>query len=183
MASCSEDNAGSEILLLALEALQTTAGVIAAEQVPPLLHGFQRNLNAHHMHKCTDSGMCLSEAQAVRSSPEPTAAASSRPQLARKLIWFHHIKSTAKRKDIVSWAHELSVRGFSKPGFPGIIICEGMEDDVQVSDLLSVGCVLAAAWRGCVLCCNPQETCGAGVLRPHQGAAVAGHERAGGGDR
>ena len=32
---------------------------------------------------------------------------------------------------IVAWAAELSLGGFSKPGFPGIIICEGQAEDVE----------------------------------------------------
>ena len=32
---------------------------------------------------------------------------------------------------IVAWAAELALGGYSKPGFPGIIICEGLEEDVQ----------------------------------------------------
>lgn len=46
--------------------------------------------------------------------------------LGRKLIWFHHILSTAKRKAIVSWSAKLEIGGFSKPGYPGVLIIEGM---------------------------------------------------------
>jgi hypothetical protein len=34
-------------------------------------------------------------------------------------VWFHHIKSTTKRKHIVAWARELGIAGASKPGMPG----------------------------------------------------------------
>mmetsp|Transcript_5662 Transcript_5662/g.15859 ORF Transcript_5662/g.15859 Transcript_5662/m.15859 type:complete len:85 (-) Transcript_5662:698-952(-) len=47
----------------------------------------------------------------------------------RRIIWFHHIKSVKKRKHIVEWAHELRLGGFSKPGFPGVVIVEGAEED------------------------------------------------------
>ena len=62
----------------------------------------------------------------------PVAANSSPtlPAVQRSLIWFHHIKSLTKRKNIVAWAHELRIGGYSKPGFPGIIICEGQQEDV-----------------------------------------------------
>lgn len=56
--------------------------------------------------------------------------------LGRIVLWFHHIKSLTKRKNIVGWASELQIRGFSKPGFPGVIICEGYRGDIQVSCLL-----------------------------------------------
>ena len=47
--------------------------------------------------------------------------------IGRKLIWFHHILSTTKRKAIVKWAAELELGGFSKPGYPGVLIVEGMQ--------------------------------------------------------
>ncbi|KFM27259.1 RWD domain-containing protein 2B [Auxenochlorella protothecoides] len=47
-----------------------------------------------------------------------------------RLFWFHHIKSLTKRKVIVQEAKNLEVYplrigGFSKPGFPGVIVAEG----------------------------------------------------------
>jgi hypothetical protein len=38
------------------------------------------------------------------------------------LIWFHHLLSTTKRKAILS-LH--SLRGISKPGYPGILVLQG----------------------------------------------------------
>lgn len=55
----------------------------------------------------------------------------------RMVLWFHHIKAISKRKDILNWAHELDIRGFSKPGFPGIIIFEGSAGNAQVKGVLS----------------------------------------------
>ena len=48
----------------------------------------------------------------------------------RQLVWFHHIKSTAKRKTIVASARRLGVRGFSKPGFPGVATAAAADDQV-----------------------------------------------------
>ena len=62
-----------------------------------------------------------------QSHSQPSTAA---PIISRRLIWFHHIKSLAKRKHIVTWAHELGIGGYSKPGFPGVIVCEGEEPEV-----------------------------------------------------
>ena len=45
--------------------------------------------------------------------------------IGRKLIWFHHILSTTKRKAVVKWAAELELGGYSKPGYPGVLIVEG----------------------------------------------------------
>ena len=49
----------------------------------------------------------------------------------------HHIKNLNKRKSILEWAAELNLRGFSKPGFPGIVICEGLDSSVKVQLPLS----------------------------------------------
>ena len=51
--------------------------------------------------------------------------------IARRLIWFHHIKASGKRKAAQSWAKELGLGGFSKPGYPGIIVVEGRFDDCE----------------------------------------------------
>ena len=58
--------------------------------------------------------------------------------LSRVVLWMHHIKNLNKRKSIMGWAAELNVRGFSKPGFPGIVICEGLDSDIKVQLPLSV---------------------------------------------
>ncbi|KAL3678670.1 hypothetical protein R1sor_021626 [Riccia sorocarpa] len=53
---------------------------------------------------------------------------SSKPvelSIGRKLIWFHHIKSSKKKRDIKEWGAELKLGGYCKPGFPGVLIFEG----------------------------------------------------------
>lgn len=47
------------------------------------------------------------------------------------VLWMHHIKSTEKRKNLVGWARELGCSGFSKPGFPGVVVVEGAAPDVR----------------------------------------------------
>lgn len=49
----------------------------------------------------------------------------------RVVVWFHHIKSTEKRKHLVSWARELGCSGYSKPGFPGVVVVEGLAPDAR----------------------------------------------------
>eukprot|EP00041_Stephanoeca_diplocostata_P017987 m.372943 g.372943 ORF g.372943 m.372943 type:complete len:289 (-) comp20881_c0_seq4:1496-2362(-) len=49
----------------------------------------------------------------------------------RRLIWFHHIKSPTKKRHIETWGSELNLRGYYKPGYPGILIVEGAEDSVE----------------------------------------------------
>ncbi|UJR13641.1 hypothetical protein I4U23_000653 [Adineta vaga] len=50
---------------------------------------------------------------------------------ARLWIYSHHIYNTEKRRNIVNWANELHLNGFSLPGKPGIICVEGQESDVE----------------------------------------------------
>ncbi|SCZ90508.1 BZ3500_MvSof-1268-A1-R1_Chr1-3g02032 [Microbotryum saponariae] len=47
------------------------------------------------------------------------------------LLWSHHLLATGKRKKIVQWSTELGLWGISKPGYPGVIIVEGLEADAD----------------------------------------------------
>jgi hypothetical protein len=49
----------------------------------------------------------------------------------RYFIYVHHIYSVEKRRNIIDWARELELCGFSMPGKPGIIICEGIQSNVE----------------------------------------------------
>ncbi|OQS02351.1 YSHH motif [Thraustotheca clavata] len=49
------------------------------------------------------------------------------PVLGRRAIYFHHIIATSKRRVVLDWAKELGLGGFSKIGWPGVIIAEGQE--------------------------------------------------------
>ncbi|CAG9477708.1 conserved Plasmodium protein, unknown function [Plasmodium vivax] len=51
--------------------------------------------------------------------------------LARRLCYSHHILSLVKRTCIIKWAKELKIGGYSKIGYPGIIICEGPKEEVD----------------------------------------------------
>lgn len=61
--------------------------------------------------------------------------------LSRRCVWFHHIKNLEKRKSIVQWGRELFLGGWSKPGFPGIVLVE----------VCCAGMLLPAA--ACCVCC------------------------------
>ena len=58
----------------------------------------------------------------AKSTAIPTA---SEQPFARIWIYSHHIYSTVKRKNIIDWAEELHLTGFSLPGKPGVICVEG----------------------------------------------------------
>ncbi|CAN0041854.1 unnamed protein product [Scytosiphon promiscuus] len=47
--------------------------------------------------------------------------------LGRRLIYSHHIIATQKRTGIIKGARELRLGGFSKVGWPGVIVVEGEE--------------------------------------------------------
>ncbi|ANQ08976.1 Uncharacterized protein PCOAH_00033370 [Plasmodium coatneyi] len=51
--------------------------------------------------------------------------------LARRLCYSHHILSLVKRTYIIKWARDLKIGGYSKIGYPGIIICEGPKEEVD----------------------------------------------------
>ncbi|GMF19211.1 unnamed protein product [Phytophthora lilii] len=51
--------------------------------------------------------------------------------LGRRAIYFHHIIASNKRRVVKEWALELKLRGFSKIGWPGVVIVEGLEANVQ----------------------------------------------------
>lgn len=51
--------------------------------------------------------------------------------LGRRAIYFHHIINENKRRVVQDWALELQLGGFSKIGWPGIVIVEGAESDCQ----------------------------------------------------
>lgn len=75
------------------------------------------------------------EAESLAAVPT-TVVADERKEpdstrVGRRLIWSHHIKSTTKKKQIVAWASELKLSGYCKPGYPGIILVEGLEDNVS----------------------------------------------------
>jgi hypothetical protein len=54
----------------------------------------------------------------------------SRLIIVRRVLWFHHLKAMSKRKAICDWGKELQLGGYCKPGFPGVLIFEGHEDNV-----------------------------------------------------
>eukprot|EP00397_Hematodinium_sp_SG-2012_P058482 GEMP01074022.1.p1 GENE.GEMP01074022.1~~GEMP01074022.1.p1 ORF type:complete len:257 (+),score=55.85 GEMP01074022.1:82-852(+) len=62
--------------------------------------------------------------ESLQESQKPT-------QLGRRLMYSHHILASSKRRAIVDWAKQLELGGFSKIGYPGVIVVEGDEDNVR----------------------------------------------------
>ena len=86
---------------------------------------------------------CLHEAldhtNDLRSTPDPSASTPERDEARRQLsspryhalFVSHHLKSPQKRRSLSQWSHELSLSGFAKVGYPGVIYCEGTREDVE----------------------------------------------------
>jgi len=49
--------------------------------------------------------------------------------LGRRLIHSHHIMAQSKRKAVVDLAHQYNLGGYSKYGWPGVVVIEGEERD------------------------------------------------------
>eukprot|EP00948_MAST-09A_sp_MAST-9A-sp1_P003822 g3822.t1 len=52
--------------------------------------------------------------------------------LGRRCIFFHHIIANSKRKAVLEHASQLEIGGFSKIGWPGIVIVEGAEENIKL---------------------------------------------------
>ncbi|XP_026799192.3 RWD domain-containing protein 2B [Pangasianodon hypophthalmus] len=55
------------------------------------------------------------------------AQAPSAETFTRLWIYSHHIYNKSKRKNILEWAKELQLTGFSMPGKPGVVCVEGLQ--------------------------------------------------------
>ncbi|KAF2227213.1 hypothetical protein BDZ85DRAFT_253892 [Elsinoe ampelina] len=64
-------------------------------------------------------------------TPPSTTPTPSPQHIKLLLLWSHHLLATSKRKDILSWARELRLSGFSRPGYPGAVVVEGEATDVD----------------------------------------------------
>ena len=81
---------------------------------------------------------------AVAPPPLPLLPSRQVPSLhGVRILWFHHIKAPGKRKEIVSLARSSQLRGFCKPGFPGVVVCEGDDDQCEAF----VGAVREMRWQ------------------------------------
>ncbi|XP_058517711.1 RWD domain-containing protein 2B [Ochotona princeps] len=67
----------------------------------------------------------------TRDVPSPSTTGSTVQSvdliLTRLWIYSHHIYNKYKRKNILEWAKELSLSGFSMPGKPGVVCVEGSQ--------------------------------------------------------
>jgi hypothetical protein len=64
-------------------------------------------------------------AVAAAARDSAAAAPAPAPAFGRRWIVSHHLKNPTKRGNIVAWASELGLGGYSKPGHPGVVVVEG----------------------------------------------------------
>ncbi|KPP67866.1 RWD domain-containing protein 2B-like [Scleropages formosus] len=67
----------------------------------------------------------ISQSPSSATIPEDQAPGPPRVVFTRLWIYSHHIYNKNKRKNILEWAKELGLSGFSMPGKPGVVCVEG----------------------------------------------------------
>lgn len=70
------------------------------------------------------SDMSATDNSTQTANQQPKAE-TSQTQGLRVVLWMHHLLATSKRRAIVQLSRELSLAGFSKPGYPGSVYVEG----------------------------------------------------------
>ncbi|KAK9900307.1 hypothetical protein P389DRAFT_10611 [Cystobasidium minutum MCA 4210] len=71
------------------------------------------------------------EAVNTMTAPDHPAPAPRRLRSKSALLWAHHLLANSKRKDIQHWSTELKVWAIAKIGYPGVMVFEGLEEDVD----------------------------------------------------
>ncbi|ROL44339.1 RWD domain-containing protein 2B [Anabarilius grahami] len=103
-----------------------------------LLHS---NLNTYLSENCSGDVCILSAVQWINENGQEYITKSvpvsdpkkenvskqSNETFTRLWIYSHHIYNKIKRKNILEWAKELNLSGFSMPGKPGIVCVEGLQ--------------------------------------------------------
>ncbi|RLN37871.1 hypothetical protein BBJ28_00000488 [Nothophytophthora sp. Chile5] len=104
--------------LLALTTSALASNEVAALQLYQQMHELLSDVQTHRHQD--DEGE-----EADAEAPRP------RVILGRRAIYFHHIIASSKRRVVKEWALELQLGGFSKIGWPGVVIVEGAEASAQ----------------------------------------------------
>lgn len=74
---------------------------------------------------------CAGAAQEEREAPTTATTTTAPPILGRRLIYFHHIINKTKREIVIKEAIANELCGYSKIGWPGVVVVEGEESNVQ----------------------------------------------------
>lgn len=133
---CARD--GAPCLLVVADRLAQAAEELAAAETAEAA--------AQRQHAAEQPPAANGAASAAGMATQGSGSSGGRQQgrqlvLSRRCVWFHHIKNLEKRKSIVQWGRELGLGGWSKPGFPGLVLVE----------VCGAGMLLPAA--ACCACC------------------------------
>ena len=76
--------------------------------------------------------MLQKEAMQHKLKLEERYRQSVKPVLGRRILFSHHIIADSKRSAVCNWAADLALGGFSKIGWPGLILVEGEEENCKI---------------------------------------------------
>jgi hypothetical protein len=122
-----------EALNAQLQALAASAASTGEVVVLELYQHMSAFLSAANDRRSEASTVGFSDDTQLSGAPSADAPvpAVTEQVLGRRAIYFHHIIAPTKRQVVMEWALELQLSGFSKIGWPGVVIVEGAEGDVQ----------------------------------------------------
>ena len=108
--------------------IETAESSVGEEAVIQVYFAAQQYLKEHHKSESEP----LQPAEPVYEMEETIVIDQPiMPILGRRAIYFHHIIAASKRKVVMEWAVHLGLGGFSKIGWPGVVIVEGPEACVK----------------------------------------------------
>lgn len=104
----------------------STADECARDGVPCLLLAADELMAAVRDMAAADASEQRQHAAAQLPATDAAASGGSSRELvlSRRCVWFHHMLAEKKRKAIVEWGRELRLGGWSKPGYPGVLLVE-----------------------------------------------------------
>ncbi|KAI0652585.1 hypothetical protein C8Q79DRAFT_898503 [Trametes meyenii] len=112
------------------EQWQTTV-VEALEEVRGSEYPLYELISTHllpHIHEASERASATPAVTATGLTAQAPKETSLRYHA---LFTSHHLKSPQKRRSLSQWSHELMLTGFAKIGHPGVIYCEGVQEDVE----------------------------------------------------
>ncbi|KAJ4495962.1 hypothetical protein C8J55DRAFT_414473 [Lentinula edodes] len=92
----------------------------------PMLHEEADNIHADRETKLLELISAHEDALSLRSSHS-----SSSKVIYHALFISHHLISPTKRRNLQQWSMSLSISGFAKVGYPGVIYAEGIRENIE----------------------------------------------------
>ncbi|KAJ3919524.1 hypothetical protein F5877DRAFT_89978 [Lentinula edodes] len=92
----------------------------------PMLHEEADNIHANRETKLLEPTSAHGDVLSLRSSHS-----SSSKVMYHALFISHHLISPTKRRNLQQWSMSLSISGFAKVGYPGVIYAEGMQENIE----------------------------------------------------